>query len=195
MFDADGQLLRPVGSANPGSSAEAPYTYRRWYQEVGPMADVPFAALTHMFWWDNRKAEAKIKDLRVDGIANPEQCQFLAAPGSAHFSVGYRAYHPEPMFMLNHRVWWRRGLGGPYGYLTAPDPSPNNVGVLPDPPHQSGSDHFSEMLLGLIPEEGQNPKCSFSVNLHVNVKTFNGSGTLDSLDDWDQGAFALEMIP
>ena len=40
-----------------------------------------------------------------------------------------------------------------------------------------------------------NPKCSFSANLHVNVKTFNGIGTLDGLDAWDQAAFALEMIP
>ena len=189
VFDSAGQLLRPVGTANPGVSNEAAYTYRRWYQEVGATAEVPFAALTHMLWWDNRKAEAKIEDLRINGAANTAQCQFLVGNATTQFSVGYRAYHPEPMFMLNHRVWWRRGLGGPSGILTNPHPNPDNVGVPPAVPHQSGSNSFGDMLMGL-----GNPKCSFSVNLHTNVKTFNGSGTLNGLDDWDQAAFALEMI-
>lgn len=194
VFDAAGQLLRPVGTADPGGSASAAYTYRRWYQEVGPTAEVPFAALTHMLWWDNRKAVAVIEDLRINGTENTAECQFLVGPGGTQFSVGYRAYHPEPMFMLDHRIWWRRGLGGPSGILTNPHPNPNNVGVPMNPPHQSGSNSFATMLAGL-----GNPKCSFSVNLHTNVKTFNGSGTsygsgtLNGLDDWDQAAFALEM--
>ncbi len=190
VFDNAGNLLRPTGTPNPGGSVVAAFTYRRWYQEVGPTAEVPFAALTHMLWWDNRKAKAKIVDLRVNGAANTAQCQFLVAAGSANFSVGYRAYHQEPMFMLDHRIWWRRGLGGPSGILTSPHPNPDNVGVPPALPHQSGSNSFSTMLAGL-----SNPKCSFSANLHVNVKTYNGIGTLDGLDAWDQAAFALEMIP
>ena len=80
-------------------------------------------------------------------------------------------------------------MGGPSGVLTSPHPNLNNVGVPPALPHQSGSDTFEEMLVDL-----SNPKCSFSVNLHTNVKTFYGSGTLNGLDDWDQVAFALEMI-
>ena len=100
VFNAAGQLLRPAGTVAPGGSADAAYTYRRWYQEVGPTAEVPFAALTHMLWWDNRKAEAKIEDLRINGIENTAQCQFLVGNATTQFSVGYRAYHPEPMFML-----------------------------------------------------------------------------------------------
>ena len=190
VFDSAGKLLRPTGTPDPGGSMEAAFTYRRWYVEVGPTANVPYAALTHMLWWDNRKAKAKIVDLRVNSIPNTAQCQFMVGPSNSNFSIGYRAYHEEQMFLLDHRIWWRRGLGGPSGILTSPNPNPDNVGVPPNLPHQSGSNNFSTMLALLA-----NPKCSFSVNLHVNVKTFNGIGTLNGLEAWDQAAFALEMIP
>jgi len=39
---------------------------------------------------------------------------------------------------------------------------------------------------------GTHNRCSFSLNLHVNVKTTNGSGILTGLDADDQAAFALE---
>lgn len=38
----------------------------------------------------------------------------------------------------------------------------------------------------------EHAKCSFSLNLQVNVKTTNGSGFLESLAASDQAAFALE---
>jgi hypothetical protein len=195
IFNAAGQLLRPTGTADPGGSVQAAFTYRRWQTEVGPTLEVHFAALTHLFWWDNRKAVAHIVDLRKDGNPSSEECQFIVGENSSLFSIGYRAYHSEPLFMLDHRIWWRRGLGGPTGILTAPHPNPYNVGVPPSPPHQSGQDNFGP-LLGPPPDPGMldgHAKCSFSVNLHVNVKTFNGIGTLDGLDAWDQAAFALEI--
>ena len=139
-----------------------------------------------MLWWDNRKAEAKIEDFRVNGVTNSDQCQFLEEAGTANFSVGYRAYHPNPMFMLDHRLWWRRGLGGPTGVLTSPHPNTSNVGVPPGLPHQSGSNTFATML-------GNYTKCSFTINLHTNVKTFNGEVTLNGLNDWDNAAVALEI--
>ncbi len=185
IFDSTGKLLRPTGTPNPGGSTEAAYTYRRWYQETGPTANVPFAALTHMFWWDNRHAHANIVDLRKDNVPSNAQCQFILGTDNSQFSIGYRAYHDQPMFLLDHRIWWKRGLGGSTGILTSPNPNHNNVGVPPGGPHQSGSDTFSHMLNGFS-------KCSFTVNLHSNVKTFNGIGTLDSLDGWDSAAFALE---
>jgi hypothetical protein len=149
---------------------------------------VPFAALTHMFWWDNREATARIIDLRVNNVPNTAECQFLTGAAGTTFSIGYRAYHPNPLVLLDHRIWWRRGLGGPSGILTNPHPNPENVGVPPALPHPSGTNSFGTMLAGLA-----TPKCSFTVNLHVNVKTFNGIGTLNGLDDWDQAAFALEI--
>jgi len=187
VFNNAGNLIRPMGTPDPGGSVQGDFTYRRWYQETGPTAEVPYAALTHMLWWDNRKAEALIVDFRVNGVANMAECQFLENAGKANFSVGYRAYHPEPMFMLNHRLWWRRGLGGPIGFLTSPHPNPNNVGVPPAPAHQSGSNTFASML-------DSHTKCTFTINLHTNVKTFNGIGTLDGLDDWDHGSMALEVV-
>ena len=187
VFAENGTLLRPTGTPDPGDSDDRAFTFRRWYQETGPTAEVPYAALTHMLWWDNREAEAKIEDFRVNGVINTDECQFLEDASTANFSVGYRAYHPEPMFMLDHRLWWRRGLGGPTGVLTSPHPNTSNVGVEPNPPHQSGSNTFAAML-------GPHPKCSFTINLHTNVKTFNGENILHGLDDWDTASVALEIV-
>jgi hypothetical protein len=186
VFNSTGKLVRPNGTTDPGGSVDAAFTYRRWYQETGPTAEVPYAALTHMLWWDNRKAKAKIEDFRVDGVINTGECQFLESNVFANFSVGYRAYHPEPMFMLDHRLWWRRGLGGPSGILTSPHPNPDNVGIPVSPPHQSGNAAFSTML-------GTHLKCTFSINLHTNVKTFDGIQTLNGLDEWDQASVALAI--
>ena len=180
VFDAAGNRLRPTGAGGPGT--DAAFTFRRWFQPVGPTANVPYAALTHMFWWDNRHAIADIEDLRLNGVPSDEQCQFLEGSGSSTFSVGYRAYHLDPMFLLNHSLWWRRGLGGPTGYLV--NASPFNVGPALG---VSPTETFANML-------GPEAKCSFSLNLYVNVKTFNGIGTLNGYDAWDYAAFALEIV-
>ena len=192
LFDAAGKMLRPAGTPNPGGSKTAPFTFRRWEVPTGPTLNVPFAALTHLFWWDNRKAVADIVDLRKNGAPNTAECQFLEGAAGSKFSVGYRAYHPQPQFLLDHRVWWRRGLGSTTGVLTSPHPNPENVGVPPGGAHQSGEDNFGPVGSdpGML---GSHSKCSFTVNLHANVKTFNGVGTINSLDAWDQAAFALEI--
>jgi len=188
IFNGAGKLIRPTGTPNPGGSEQANFTYRRWFQEIGPTAAVPFAGLTHMFWWDNRRAGAKIVGLRVGNEEHTEECQFLTASGESKLSADYRAYHPNPMFLLNHRLWWRRGLGGPTGNLTDPHPNPESVGIPPNPPHQSGTNTFAQMLADLT-----NPKCTFSLNLRSYVKTFNGNSTLHNLDALDQASFALEI--
>ena len=38
-------------------------------------------------------------------------------------------------------------------------------------------------------------KCTFSLELYVNTKTFDGSDTLDYLDERDIASFALDMTP
>jgi hypothetical protein len=48
-------------------------------------------------------------------------------------------------------------------------------------------------MLGANPQGVRYTKCSFALNLHVNVKTTNGSGILEALDATDQAAFALEQ--
>jgi hypothetical protein len=186
VFDAAGAQIKPSGAAGPGAGRA--FTFRRWFQPVGPTANVPFAALTHMFWWDNRKAHAEIIDLRMNGSESSAQCQFLEGPGSSTFSVGYKAYHDQPMFLLNHSLWWRRGLGGPSAYLV--NTSPYNVGPALG---VSPSHTFGFMLGAFPPSFSAVKKCTFTLNLYVNVKTTNGFGTLDGLDGWDYGSFALEI--
>ncbi len=186
VFDSVGKRLRPLGTPAVGMGAEdqADFTFRRWYQELGPTANVPFAALTHMFWWDNRRAECQIVDLRKDHIPSTEECQFIDGVGSSLFSVGYRAYHPNPMFQLNHSMNWHRGLGGTWGTIIAADP--NNEGQPPAPPVDSPTTTFSTML-------GSHIRCAFTVNLGIAVKTWNGGGRLYTLDDSDQASFVLEV--
>jgi len=186
VFDAAGQKLKPNSAPGGDPGTAAAFTFRRWYQEIGPTDEVPFGALTHMLWWDNRYASATIVDLRMDGLASSQQCQFLEGTGSSLFSSGYRAYHMEPMFQLYHTMWWKRGLGGPTGYLTSPTYNPNNVGKPPDVPGVSAAETFANML-------GSEPKCSFALNLYVWVKTFDGEVRLSGFDASDQAAFALSQ--
>jgi hypothetical protein len=186
VFNGAGQKIKPnvAPASDPGTAAG--FTFRRWYQEIGPTANVPYGALTHMLWWDNRAASATIVDLRMDGLASSQQCQFLEGTGSSLFSSGYRAYHMDPMFQLYHTMWWKRGLGGPTGYLTSPTYNPNNVGKPPAMPGVSATDTFANML-------GSEPKCSFALNLYIWVKTFDGEGRVSGLDASDQAAFALSQ--
>lgn len=180
VFDGAGNKIKPNGSSGPGTNA--PFTFRRWSVPIGPLDDVPYAALTHMFWWDNSASTAHIEDLRLDGVASTAECQFLVGTASSTFSSGYRAYHPNEMFLLNYTLWWRRGLGGPSGTLIT---SADNAGKPPAAVAVSPPVTFGSML-------GPYDRCSFSLNLHVNVKTTNGSGILTYLDADDQAAFALE---
>lgn len=196
VFDAAGQRLRPAGTADPGdgvAGAAAGFTFRRWYQEFGPTANVPHAALTHMLWWDNRPAEALIVDLRVGGSPSTSQCQFLEGPGSQTFSVGYRAYHPQEMFLLQHSLWWRRGLGGPSDYLV--NASPSNAGYPPMGPLAVSPAHtFTHMLtLPPLPAGGAPTRCTFSLHLRSYVKTTDGESSLD-FGDYDYGSFAMAIV-
>ncbi|HWP32367.1 MAG TPA: hypothetical protein VNL97_01335 [Solirubrobacterales bacterium] len=187
VFDANGQRLRPSGSS--GAGQEAAFEFNRWYQPTGLMAVVPFAALTHMLWWDNQQAVAHIADLRKDGVPSGAECQFLSGAGDSTFSVGYRAYHPNPMFLLDHVMWWRRGLGGPYGYLVKSNENAGQFGpvAVTNPAEGNPQATFAKML------GPSQTKCSFALNLHVNVKTTDGEVILDYLDGEDQAAFALEL--
>jgi hypothetical protein len=186
VFDASGTRLRPNGTSavGEGTEATADFTFRRWYQEIGPTAEVPFAGLTHMFWWDNRRAQCQIVDLRKDHVPSTEECQFIGGVGSSQFSVGYRAYHPNHMFQLHHSMNWHRGLGTTWGTIIASDPY--NVGQPPAPPVDSPTTSFSTML-------GTHERCAFTVNLGIAVKTWNGGGRIYTLDDDDQASFVLEI--
>jgi hypothetical protein len=106
-----GGALKPSGAPGGEAGTVAPFTFRRW--NVPASTDpLPFAALTHLFWWDNRAAVADIVDIRLNGSPRSDQCQFLEGDGGATVEIGYRAYHPH---LARHRsctitVWLSRAV-------------------------------------------------------------------------------------
>lgn len=196
IFDEDGRRLRPEGtpeSGLDGPEATAPFTYRRRYQEEGPTAEVPFGALTHLFWWDNREVFGQIVDLRRNGLVFNQECLFLTGAGDSTFGVGYRAFHPNERFQRYHRVSWRRGLGstpGNTGVLESANPA--NVGVPPAPPGASGTHTFSQMLRTDL--EPDRRKCAFTAFLTVYGKRTNGSNLAFPYEN-DSAAFVIEIGP
>ena len=193
VFDAGGVRLRPTGTpATTAGGAEAtrPFVYQRRYQDLGPRANVPFGALTHMFWWDNQPLTALITSLMMNGAEFPGECLFLEGNDASTFGIQYRAYHEEELFQLAHSISWRRGVGSPPVTGTLLASASNNVGKPPALPGVSPTNTFAQML---SPGPGnQHPKCAFTVFLTISSKTTDG----DYLGNWsitETGAFALEI--
>src|SRR2546430_11475005 len=84
-----------------------------------------------MLWWDNRGVVADIVELRKNGVGSDAECQFLSGPAASLFSMAFRAYHPEPLFLQGYSSYWRRGLGGGSG---SPGGGRANPGPPPAPP-------------------------------------------------------------
>ena len=196
VLNASGQRLRPNGtppSGLPGAEVEAAFTFRRKFQDIGPTNMVPFGALTHLFWWDNRDEVALIEDLRMNGLASDEECQFLNGTSSSTFGIGYRAYHPWELFQHYHTIWWKRGLKGGSDYMLTS--SSSNVGVPPAAEGASPTHTFGHMLAHPAPEDPPpRTKCAFTVYL----RTYNKRTDGDDLDhDWagDSAAFAMDIAP
>lgn len=194
VFDAGGQRLRPNGTPPTGLSgaeAEAAFTFRRKNQDTGPTDMVPFGALTHLFWWDNREEVSEIVDLRMNGSQSDEECQFLNGTAASTFGIGYRAYHPWELFQLQHQVWWKRGLsGGSDTILT----SSTNVGVPPAAAVASPTHTFGHMLNHPVPAEPPHTKCAFTVFLRTYNKRTDGDN-LGYASDGDSAAFAIDTTP
>jgi hypothetical protein len=206
VFDA-AKRAAPTGtpaSGQPGVEHAKAFKYRRWFQPAGSPGDdtieVPFAALTHLFCWDNRAPVAEIERLVMDSTASNEECQFLQGPGDSTFAIEYRAYVPDERFQYSHGIGWIRGLNhsatnGGEGTLATPA-SPANVGEPPAPPINSGSNAFSLMLArpDLDPPQVLE-RCSFAVTLTTYAKTTNGSNLGYSHYGQEIAAFALEIEP
>ena len=140
-----------------------------------------------MMWWDNRNAVADIIDIRLNGAASSEQCQFLSGDAGATVEIGYRAYHPQPgtpSFLHIHSLVITRGLNGPSWQVANPPGAEVGEG---GPPHTSVTKTLAELLAG-------EQKCAFAVNLRSHVKTTNGAGTLTNLDAGETAAFAAEIV-
>jgi len=208
VFDAAGQRLRPLGSpasGQPGAEVAKPFRYRRWFQPGGSIGDdtvdVPFAALTHLFCWDNRAPVADITRLVKDSTASNEECQFLEGTGSSTFAIEYGAYVPDPRFQYKHDIGWLRGLNASEangGSGTLPTPlSPANVGKPPAGPANSGSNTFALMLTRLDPPNPPVvlPRCSFAVTLTTYAKTTDGQLGWPYPCAQETAAFALAINP
>jgi hypothetical protein len=211
IFDGTGRRLRPLGtpaSGQPGAEDAKPFKFRRWFQAAGSPGDdtkeVPFAALTHLFCWDNRAPVADIERLVLDGSASNEPCQFLTGSGDAEFAIEYRAYVPDPRFQYGHSIGWKRGLNGTTlngGAGSLPTPlSPSNVGMPPAAPQVSGANTFETMLTVIEPNPTPPPatrrrvldRCAFAVTLTTCAKTTDGADfTYPPAEE--EAAFALEI--
>ncbi|MCA0454117.1 MAG: hypothetical protein LCI00_09110 [Chloroflexi bacterium] len=200
VFDTNAARLRPTGTAptgEPGTEIAKPFKFRRWFQAGGSPGDdtveVPFGAMTHLFWWDNGAPYAKIDALVRNGVVFNYECLFFEGSANSTFGIQYHAYVPNPMFQYHHTIGWGRGLYSVYGGTgTLLAASNANVGY-PDPPAPGGfspTNTFAEML-DTASDPGRN-KCSFVVNLTTYAKTTNGDD-LSYPYATSGAAFALEI--
>jgi hypothetical protein len=195
VFNAAGQRLTPGVAA--GGDVHANFDYLKWLKEKGSgsTSKVAFAKLQHLFWIDNLPVMADIVDLRKNGFAYGDECQFMTGLSDTKFSVGFRAFHPTvdstlppETFMYYYTLWWHRGLNGPNATIeTGGANKPSNS--IADPPAESNSQKFANML----DSSAVGAKCTFAVNLWVYAKHTNGSRRLHEYDRYDQAAFALEI--
>jgi hypothetical protein len=159
---------------------------------------VPFAALTHLFCWDNRAPVAEIERLVMDSTASNEECQFLQGPGDSTFAIEYRAYVPDERFQYSHGIGWIRGepLGHERRRRHAGDTGePGQRRRAPAPPINAAAT-FALMLArpDLDPPQVLE-RCSFAVTLTTYAKTTNGSNLGYSSYDQEVAAFALQIVP
>ena len=187
VFNNAGNQIKPTGSV--GAATAAAFTFGRWKVPAGPPANVPYSALTHVLWWDNRPAVAAIEGVRLSTASGSPVCQFLDGSSSEGVSIDFRAYHPHPAsggvpsFFAGYSLSVVKGINGgaPFGFGEFPERG--------KPP--GGAEAQAAGTLGSL--LGSDPRCAFAVTLHATVKTHNGSGRLDYLDRTAVVAFAAQQ--
>jgi hypothetical protein len=213
LFDAAGNRLIPAGVAGDAGDKAANFTFLRWLTASGSnsTATVPFAALTHLLWIDNRPVYGKIEDLDVDGTASSAECQFLSGPGDSRFQVGFRAFHtvmgdvsPAPVpprtFMQDYSISWSEGLGGPSGTLctvSAPPVPPCNAGDVNQPSTMFAGTNVKTLPVSFAALLGPPPApqaCAFTVNLAVICKHTNGSSHISGYDLYTEASFGRDRL-
>ena len=181
IFDGAGARLRPTGTAavDPADAGTAkPFFFRRWRVPTGLMDNVPHAALTHMFWWDNRPPTAELLGFTVDGVVSTAQCLFLTGVAGTQFGVQYRSFHPNPMFKHYHSITWVRGRSLPAESGALESHNSANVTV----PTNSATDSFANLLGSYTVTDAtgthtvQRDRCAFAVSLYMQGKMTDGSG-------------------
>jgi hypothetical protein len=180
LFDAAQNLIKPVAAPGGDPEIARPFTFQRWDPADDTQSiPVPFGALTHLLWWDNRVTTAKMHNLMVGVTPTNEECLFLSGPANTELRVNYTAMHPENRFLLRHWMTWTRGISGGSGTFVPQNGGNSSPGL--SPPQTYGT------LLG--PEA----KCAFSLNLHAQAKITNGFGNITAYNRSDAAAFALEV--
>jgi hypothetical protein len=196
IFDDSGTRLKPNGTPATGlggPESTAAFGYRRRYQETGDTLEVPFGALSHMFWRDNRDVYGDILDLRRDGLIFNAECLFFGGTADTQFSVGYRTFYPNQMFQRYHSVGLRRGLGNAAPAPGALQPTiSTNVGVPPGPAHGSATKTYAEMLKTAY--DPTRTKCAFLATLNVYNKRTDGEDTGNQRAG-ESVAFVIEIDP
>lgn len=193
LYDSNLKRLAPNNALDAaGTDKKKPFTYEWWHDPLvltdpENTQNVPYAGLTHLFWWDNQDCVAEITKLRNTGVANDAQCQFMSGTKASTFGTDFKAYHPySPGDTFNVSFMWKwelnywKGLGGAQASL--------DKGSSVENPGISATKTFAEML-------GDDMKCTFSLELYVHTKTTNGSDDLDYLDQRDVASFALDRTP
>jgi hypothetical protein len=193
IFDGAGKRLRPTGTAPIAAgdpAAGTAFTFRRLVASTGPTLNVPHAALTHLFWWDNRALQMDLIAFTSNGAPSTQQCLFLEGSTTTQFGVQYYAYHPNPMFKLHHNISYIRGLGAGGGSLETNNPA--NVVA----PTNSATQSLADMLGTFEDPPGsgtmvQRKRCAFAVTLRLDGKMTDGS----SPNPWvsETGAVALTL--
>lgn len=192
LFDTTGTRIKPNAAPGPGTGKA--FQFRRWTSDT-VTGNVAFADCAHVFWVDNTPVAGDIVDLRQNGIANSDECQFMKGTGADTFSIGYRAYHVNGVsnsdsFMYSHGISWQRGLNGPTGTLAPAVGATIDAGELPGPVAQSGTKTFGAMLdADPVPHQ----RCTFSVHLEVQAKHWNGASRLSGYDYNETASFALDQ--
>lgn len=214
IFDSSGNRLIPVIPAPGSGDTQVSFQYLRLLAATGPgsTANVPQAALTHLFWADNRPVVGEIDNFSLNGVVSNAQCQFLSGAASDSFQVGYRAYHtvlsddgtmppspaaPNPLpptsFMESFTLTWERGLNGPSGTFDSGGdidmPSTRALGL----PQQSPATNGVLSDLFVPPPTPPPTACSFTIDLYVTSKHTDGSSHFDDLDAEVLAAVALSI--
>jgi hypothetical protein len=186
VFDDAGNRLRPAGAT--GDGADRNFDFLRWI-EAGSTVAAPYAKLNHVFWTDRLPVYADIEDLRQNGVANIQECQFMVGAAASTFSAGFRAFHTNgpagETFMYYYTLWYHRGLNGPNVTIEtsgANAPATRDAGAAAVSTPQT--------LLAML---GSHTKCTFAVNLRAYAKHWNGGDRVREYDREDQAAFALEI--
>lgn len=217
IFDINGNRLVPTGVTPGSGDTAASYQYLRMLTASGPgsTANVPQAALTHLFWADNRHVVGEIDNFTLNSVSSIEQCQFLSGSASDSFQVGYRAYHavlgddgatppspatPNPLpptsFMESYNLTWERGLNGPSGTFDSGgdiDVGSPLTPAPPQPPHLSPAANGVLSNLLAPPPSPPPTACSFAIDLYVTSKHTDGSSHFDDLDYEVLAAVALSI--